>query len=430
MSKRVLRKGTRKDYRKLADDVNGDLSTDGEQKPCYSGGAKNNGGGEQNKNEHNNNMDGEIINHEIFFPSDSDERHDSTTSGEISDHDSQVVDARKELEVIKKERKQLEKKQKSKLSRINRETQEEKKSVEKLKGKQRLKKNGGKKLTADSLRDMEDVMAGVDKLMDKKLKRVKKVVDSSDSEVDSCSELSSSTSDSSSSSDSDAGRKKKGKKRAGKRKDKGKGKHRSGKSKKLTSYVKYPQKWPHCALSLHFVNKEKKYEELSIAEFCAGYTAILEMSSDRKRVHKMAHLKELMYLATKYQWRCVLNYHAAVLLEIERGHLRWGDSFQILQSTTLAGGFLNANKSSSGSGNRSSGPGGSQDPNSGNKQQGTVFCRGYQRGTCNQSRDHYGWFNGENRLLRHICAKCWLKSRIIGLHPETSDSCPLKDEEV
>ena len=121
-----------------------------------------------------------------------------------------------------------------------------------------------------------------------------------------------------------------------------------------------------------------------------------------------------MYLATKYQWRCVSNYHAACLLEIERGHLKWGDSFQLLQSTTLAGGFLSSNRSSNGSGP--------------SKEEGVLFCVGYQRGTCQQVSDHQGFFKGETRMLKHICAKCWRKNRKIASHPETSENCPAKDE--
>ena len=187
---------------------------------------------------------------------------------------------------------------------------------------------------------------------------------------------------------------------------------RSGKSSKLTSRVKYPQEWPHTHLSLHFVSKNKGYEDLSIEEFCAGYAAILEVVKSKKEYRdRLAHFKELMYLATKYRWECILNYHAAVLLEIERGNVKWDDSFQMLQSTTLAGGFLdqpsNVTKKST------DGP--------------IVFCKNFQRGACQEIHDHWGDFNGTERLLRHICAKCWLQSRKKSPHPEESDSCPLRE---
>ena len=197
---------------------------------------------------------------------------------------------------------------------------------------------------------------------------------------------------------------------------------KSGKSKNsLTSDSRFPQKWPHSFLNPHFVNsKEKNYEDLSISEFCAGYMTILENESDEKKVYRIAHLKELMYLSTRFRWKCVLDYHGACLLEIERGHLKWGDSFQLLQSTTLAGGFLvNSMRGGSGGGNRMGGN---------NTNQGTLFCKGYQRGTCQQSRDHYGQFNGESRFLKHICGNCWINLKTQAAHPETSDDCPLKQQ--
>ena len=139
-------------------------------------------------------------------------------------------------------------------------------------------------------------------------------------------------------------------------------------------------------------------------------------------IEQVSHLKELMYLATKYQWRNVLSYHAACLTEIERGHLAWGDNFQMLQNTTLAGAVLQpSNKGFNSSfGARSTAGSGSS------REEGTIFCRFYQRGTCSQSGDHMGFFNGERRMLKHICAKCWLDQRKIEQHSENSADCPSK----
>ena len=168
----------------------------------------------------------------------------------------------------------------------------------------------------------------------------------------------------------------------------------------MTSRVKYPQEWPHSNLSLHFISDKKRYENLSIEEFCAGYATILENIKDsRVRKFRIQHLKELMYLSTRYNWTCVLDYHAACLLEIERGYLQWGDSFQSLQITTLAGGFLpqhtnSRNGSTQHNRNKSSGDG------------PIMFCRNYQRGNCAETDDHFGDFNGSQRFLRHICATC------------------------
>ena len=120
-----------------------------------------------------------------------------------------------------------------------------------------------------------------------------------------------------------------------------------------------------------------------------------------------------MYLATKYRWDCVLNFHAACLLEIERGHIGWGDSFQSLQITTLAGGFIQTGAGQQRSAKGHDGP--------------IVFCRNFQRGLCSEDNDHPGELNGTQRLFRHICAKCWLLHRKKASHAENDEECPSKE---
>ena len=424
MSSRALRSHTRKNYLKMASGADGDLESEGERELEFT---NNNKPNEGEFSMH----DGQIIGDEVLLSSEYNTDNGADSSNDDTS-DEEVAEARKQLLVVKNDLKKLSQKtKKTKLQRIVREKEELQNSLHKLKkdhktGKQ-LRARDGKVVTTESLRSMQGVVEEVDRLMDKNLRLDKGVASSSDSNS---AESSASSDSSDSSEDTDAERKKKKKRKEKKKLKKKSGKHRSGKSKRLTSYVKFPQKWPHSQLSLHFVSKEKKYEDLTLAEFCAGYTTILEMSSEHKRVHRLAHFKELMYLSTRFQWKCVLNYHAACLLEIERGHMRWGDNFQVLQNTTLAGGFLNSQKSNGSNGgsssNRSSGATGASSSSS--REGGTVFCRGYQRGTCTHSQDHQGNFNNASRLLRHICAKCWLKNRSFAAHPENSDECPLKDE--
>ena len=116
----------------------------------------------------------------------------------------------------------------------------------------------------------------------------------------------------------------------------------------------------------------------------------------------------------------MLNYHAACVLDIERGHARWGDSFQNLQITTLAGGFLQQNNNI-GSSQRRSPKNGSDGP--------IKFCRNYQRGTCTEDSDHFGEFFGSQHYLRHICGNCWIHLKKKSPHPETAEECPMKGEQ-
>ena len=402
-----LRSGTRKDYDKMA------------------------GNQEEDERTSEMNSDGDIVDKEVFG-NDSD---DYDTEKSVDDDELQVV--ANEIEQMRIAEEKLKKKKEHK--RLKEEADQMKKRLQKWKKEEERERNGRRKeqlVTSASLRKMDDVVKKVDDLMDEKLKvkssssKKSHAGESSTSSSSSSSSSSSELSSSSSSSDSEyqkssssSKKKKKGRKHKKSRSDK---KHRSGKSKRLTSYVKYPEKWPHTYLSLHFVSKEKKFEELTIAEFAAGYSTILEQTSgESKRLDRIAHFKEIMYLATRYQWKYVLNYHAACLLEIERGHMKWGDSFQALQSTTLAGGFL---LNSARGGNTGGGSGGSRSTRSTNNENGQVtFCKAYQRGNCSHTSDHQGLFLGENRLLKHICAKCWLAARKQETHSENSENCPLKD---
>ena len=223
-------------------------------------------------------------------------------------------------------------------------------------------------------------------------------------------DVSSSSRDSSDSEDERRRRRRKDKKKSSRR-------HQSGKVKKVTSYVKYPEVWPHTELVLHFVGRPKEYEELTIQEFVAGYTAIVQSESCPVRSrHRLAHLKKLMYYATVNTWPSVLNFHAAVLMDIERGRLAWGDKFDEQTSTTLVP-IPRSSKSTKG------GVGGGD--SSKNQPRSVRWCKLYQTGQCTQAKDHEGELGGAIRLLRHICAKCWSQSKTFGAHPQSSPDCPL-----
>ena len=186
---------------------------------------------------------------------------------------------------------------------------------------------------------------------------------------------------------------------------------KSGKEAKITSTVLYPQSWPHCYLSIIHGRRDVKYEELTLAEFVAGYSQILLSPdlSEVERSSRLKHLVSLMYFSQLYDWQAVLSFHGAVLLEIERGLLKWEDSFLHLESRTLYG-HLKAKKSSTSASSSATVP--------------VLFCRDYQRNTCTFQQDHYGLLRGERKWLRHICADCWVKGRTQALHPEGSKECP------
>ena len=400
-SDRKLRDNTRKDYTKMVSSVHGD----DEQEPGFSAHAasKNN-----NKNHNKDGDCGEIIDNEFFLSAEED--YSEVDSREVETSDDEISEARKEL--VKLKLKQKRESKRKTLEKIEKEKEEVRKSLERSARKGRKKSSD---VNIKSLRKMSDVTEKVDKLMDRKLK-LKCEKTSSDSS-------SHSSSSDSASSDSEPEERRKSRKE---KEEKGRrGSLKSGKRKTVSSRVKYPQEWPNSHLNLHFVSRKKDYEELSMSEFCAGYSTILEFSKGIERKHRIAHLTELMYLSSKFTWKTVLNYHGACLTEIERGQLEWGDSFLALKSTILAGGTL-LSQSGGSLNNRSQSATGAAGYGGQNKPESTLFCKNYQRGTCQQTRDHYGLFYGESRLLKHICATCWQKEGKLSRHPETADECPHK----
>ena len=81
----------------------------------------------------------------------------------------------------------------------------------------------------------------------------------------------------------------------------------------------------------------QRNNELTIAEFSAGYASILQLPSisDTERNTRLDHFVGLMYLVTQFTWRAVHEFYTAVLLEIEWSHARWGDSLSDLETRLL-----------------------------------------------------------------------------------------------
>ncbi|KAL9965660.1 hypothetical protein ACROYT_G029497 [Oculina patagonica] len=167
---------------------------------------------------------------------------------------------------------------------------------------------------------------------------------------------------------------------------------RSGKTVKPTSKVVRPQLWPHSELNLAACSKDVTYDKLTIEEFVAGYATILHSRklSTAEKIAREEHLIHLMYLAMTYEWHAVLAYHGAVLLEIERGHAAWGDSFHHLDARILQGHFK-----SPGASVRQSAP-----QSAPKDSRPVLFCRDYQRGTFSSPIDARNCIDSSQDLIQ------------------------------
>ena len=222
-------------------------------------------------------------------------------------------------------------------------------------------------------------------------------------------------SDSSTSSEEERRRRKKKKKKRSRA-------HKSGKFAKPTSKVQFEQDWPQAFLSLKYVTQAKKYEALSTAEFVAGYASILEQPkmTSSERQARIAHLRQLMYLATIHRWSAVLDFHAAVLNEIERGQLKWTDSFDSILSHFVA--------SHSSKGSSSQPRTGGSTTNKNTSTTGTYFCRQFNNSACSKTGPHSDMVNGRLVTVQHICSECYMADRSLNFHPKSS--CPARASTV
>ena len=97
---------------------------------------------------------------------------------------------------------------------------------------------------------------------------------------------------------------------------------------KAPQKTRFPQPWPH----IFAPGEPQLYSDLSLAEFCAGYIAILQQYPDGSNRFPpgalLSHFHELMVLSCSYQWSAVRAYHYKVLRSIEMGLVKWGDSFE------------------------------------------------------------------------------------------------------
>ena len=168
---------------------------------------------------------------------------------------------------------------------------------------------------------------------------------------------------------------------------------KSGKASKLTSRVVNPQLWPHSHLSLSYISKDKTYDDLTLAEFAAGYAAILQRPNLPLQELRtlIVHLSSLMYLATQFTWSSIRDLHAAVLFEIECGRADWGDSFTHLESRILQ---VPVKTSSRAGNSRTEGF------------NAVFFCWDFQHGNCKYVR-------------------CWVDTCVAARHTEFSKECPL-----
>ena len=224
---------------------------------------------------------------------------------------------------------------------------------------------------------------------------------------------------------------------------------KSGLETKSTEAIVCKQVCPQQSLSPMFVTDIPKFFDLNLRLFVAGELETIRKRcvSESEREGRLNLLQKLLYYAGKYQWRAYLDLYAGVISQIEAGHAGWDSEFGSLEMMTLMAHPLTSNRSQvfrGGESNRRreggnySWGGRSDEGGESRRREGGYnssggrseesdrvwFCRPYQRGDCNQSDPHWGYYNGRRVTVHHICAVCYFSDRVSRKHPENAPECP------
>ena len=213
-----------------------------------------------------------------------------------------------------------------------------------------------------------------------------------------------------------------------KNKHKKQNKKSSGLTAKASESIKNRQRFPHAHLRFDFASKNLSFDKLDIKLFVAGELEIIAASKtgNLEKKGRLELLKKLMYLSCSYEVSEIKSLYAAVLREIELGHLNWGEDFQYVESAVLA---KNKNKVKSSSESFQFRP----KPGYNLPKEGSSFsasdekiwyCPKFQSNKCSHKSSHIINVKGKSKFAKHLCATCYLTDKKELAHPECSSACP------
>ena len=202
---------------------------------------------------------------------------------------------------------------------------------------------------------------------------------------------------------------------------------RSGMYDKPNEDIMIKLKWPHNSLDYAYRSRLVEFNRLTYNQYIAGETKIISMSEDIDEMHgRLRLMNKIAYaMDDTGDWQHCREYYAAILVAIELGEESWTSSFR-RYDYMIPRTVVTLHKTSHIN---------SQDKFAKINRQKVripevVFCKDYQKGKCALQGDHTGRYKDEKTsvMLRHICARCWLKDKQKTQHPETSSACPLRGE--
>ena len=171
------------------------------------------------------------------------------------------------------------------------------------------------------------------------------------------------------------------------------------------------------------------FDKLDLNLFVAGELEIITASKTKnsEKQGRLDLLKKLMYLSSSYEVSVIRSLYAAVLREVELGHLNWGEEFQYVESAILAKSKIKT-KGYSDSFQFRPKPGYTlpkDAPSSAVYNDENIwYCPKFQSNKCSHKSSHVINVKGKSRFAKHVCATCWLTDKKELPHAECSSSCP------
>ena len=192
---------------------------------------------------------------------------------------------------------------------------------------------------------------------------------------------------------------------------------KSGLHKTRHDSVKKPQSWPHLNLGQEYHTQEIRFYDLSLPQFVAGELEIIMLCAESKEKEgRLDFLKTLMYEAEHSSTRYVLNWYACWLREIESSCKEWGDDYRVVKRGIFRDVYMPPDEVKRDKVNQCS-------------KKKFLFCHGFQKGVCRKKSQHWMRIEGVYKEVFHVCATCWLVSKVQADHRKDSESCPLYTEE-
>ena len=163
-------------------------------------------------------------------------------------------------------------------------------------------------------------------------------------------------------------------------------------SKKASDKVKHPQIWPHSVLQYEFVSENVKFKDFDLKMFVAGELEILMTKISKSEFKgRMRFLKKIVYFASLYDWKRLLQYYAAWFRRIEMGMNSWHDDPSVIESATLLSkSYIRK-------------PG----TESVSKPDQVWWCADFNNNKCTMQSAHNKNLSGRVRFVQHICSACW-----------------------